>query len=483
MNQPSMFPAAPAETIPAEFRTAFLAQRAAAARDRQPSLAARRADLHALHRLLAENHDALIDAVNRDYGIRSRFETRMTELLQCQDAAKDAIRRVKRWMRPQRRHLDITQYPLAKAWVFPQPVGVVGIVVPWNFPIAMAFQPLICALAAGNRVMIKMSENSNALALLLKDLIPQYFAADKLALFEDGGGRGPQFTQLPFDHLFFTGSPATGRAVMANCAANLTPVTLELGGKSPCIVAPDYPLREAARRIVWTKLLNAGQVCTSVDYLLLPEGSVDAFVDHARAVAASYYPNLENGDYSAIIDQRQYDRLQLLLEDARARGARLVPLLPDQPGNAARRILSPMLVLDVDDDMLIMRSEIFGPLLPVRTYRNRDEVVAYIGARYSPLAMYLYTRDRALERWYLEHTISGGVTVNDGMLHIGTPALPFGGVGHSGMGHYHGKEGFLTFSKLRPVFRQGPWRALNLLMPPYRGRAEKLLAFLLKRAG
>ena len=470
--------------LPEDMREAFLAQRAAYKQNRLPSLAERRADLRAIHRLLRENREALIEAVNRDYGCRSRFETLLTELLQGQEAALAAVRDVRRWMKPQRRGLDLTQYPLAKAWVFPQPVGVVGIVVPWNFPIAMTVQPLICAFAAGNRAMVKMSENSQHLARLLQALVPRYFAPDKLAIFADGSSGpsvGPLFTQLPFDHLFFTGSPQTGKAVMANCAANLTPVTLELGGKSPCIVAPDFALDTAAERILWVKMLNAGQICTNVDYLFLPEGSEQAFIGHAQRILAQRYPDLGNGDYTAIIDQRQYDRLQEMLQDAVAKGARAVPLLPGQAGDPARRIMPPTLLLGVRDDMQVMQREIFGPLLPVMTYRNRDEVVDYIGARHSPLALYLYSRDRALQDYYLTHTLSGGVTINDSLLHAGMHNLPFGGVGHSGMGHYHGHDGFLTFSKLRPVFRQSRLRTVDFLMPPYSGLASKLLDLMLWR--
>jgi len=263
------------EHLPALLRDAFAAQQAAFAKNRYPSLQERRADLRALHRLLVDHRAALLDAVNADFGCRSHFETLATELLQGQEAALDAIRQLPRWMKKQKRHLDITQYPLASAYVLPQPVGVVGIVAPWNFPIAMVVQPLIGALAAGNRAMVKMSENSARTARLLQKLLPNYFPADKVCLFADddaGPGQplGPLFTQLPFNHLFFTGSPQTGRAVMANAAAHLTPVTLELGGKSPTIVAPDYPLAKAAERILWVKMLNAGQICTNVDYLFLP---------------------------------------------------------------------------------------------------------------------------------------------------------------------------------------------------------------------
>ena len=474
MNAPSPI------AIPAEFTECFALQQAAYRANRNPSREERKKDLQALHAMVSENRDALVDAVDRDFGGRCGFETRITELLQVMGAARDAMRQLRKWMRPVRRRLDLTQYPLASAWTFPQPVGVVGIIVPWNFPIAMALQPLVCALAAGNRVMIKMSENSVHTAALLQKLSGRYFARDRLAFFADEGGRGPAFTQLPFDHIFFTGSSATGRAVMANAARNLTPVTLELGGKSPAVVAPDYDMRTAAERIVWAKMLNAGQICTNVDYLLLPEGKTDAFLREAEAAIARYYPDIANGDYTAIIDRRQYDRLQALRRDAEARGARLVNLCGGQKGDAGRRIMPLEAVLNTSDEMDVMREEIFGPLLPVLTYRSKEEVADYIGARPRPLALYIFSNDRSLQDYYLNNTISGGVGINECLIQSSLHSLPFGGSGNSGMGHYHGLEGFLTFSKLRPVFRQGPLRALGLLMPPYAGRASKLLDMLMR---
>tara|TARA_R110002110_G_scaffold14698_1_gene67662 strand:+ start:89248 stop:90678 length:1431 start_codon:yes stop_codon:yes gene_type:complete len=467
-------------TVAQEFLDAFNAQQAYFQQNRTPDYAQRVADLKSLHRLLVENREALIDAVNEDYGCRSRFETIISELLMNQEGILDAIKQLKKWMKTQKRHLDITQYPLARARVIPQPLGVVGIVVPWNFPISMAFAPLTGIFAAGNTAMIKMSENSNALARLFKELAPRYFPAGKLSFFEDGGGRGPAFTTLPFDHLFFTGSPATGKAVMANCAQNLTPVTLELGGKSPAVVAPDYSITKATERIMWVKMFNGGQICTNVDYLLLPEGKQQGFVEEARRICNERYPDINNGDYTAVIDQRSYDRLQQTLEDARHKGATIINLFESQQPDTARRIFPPHLVLDVTDDMDIMQREVFGPLLPVKTYQDKQEVVAYIDSHPRPLAFYVYSNDKSLTQWYIDNTMSGGVTVNDGLLHASQHSLPFGGVGNSGMGHYHGYEGFTTFSKMRPVFYQGPIRSMDMLMPPYAGKASKILNFMLK---
>ncbi len=466
--------------IPAEFQTIFEAQQAAYRRQVNPSLAERQADVATLHRLLIENQEAIIEAINQDYGTRCRAETELTEILVTIGSAKAMIKDLKKLMKPVRRHLDFTQYPLAKAWTFPQPLGVVGVVVPWNFPVNLSFCPLIAAFAAGNRAMVKMSENSNHLALLLKQISPNYFPLDKLAFFEDGGGRGPAFTRLPFDFICFTGSPATAKAVMKNAANNLTPVLLELGGKSPCVVAPDYSIKEAASRILWAKMLNCGQICTNVDYLFLPENKVDTFIAEARRIFNERVPDINNGDYTAVIDQRAYDRLEATLADAVAKGARVVDLYTGPTPDVSRRLMPTRLVLGVTDDMEIMQREIFGPLLPIRTYASKEEVVDYVMSRPRPLAFYVYSNDHELQSYYLNNTISGGVGINESVIQAGLHDLPFGGVGNSGMGHYHGQEGFATFSKIRPVFKQGPVRSLDFVMPPYSGRSGKILKFLLR---
>ena len=471
----------PAEVaIPAEFIDCFERQRGAALAHPAPGYDERVADLKAMHRLLVENRASLVEAVNRDYGSRSTFETLFAECFLNQEGLLDAIKHLKKWMKPQKRRLDVTQYPLASARVIPQPVGVVGVVVPWNFPISMAFAPLTGIIAAGNRAMVKMSENSNHLARLLMEISPKYLPEDKLKFFDDGGGRGPAFTTLPFDHLFFTGSPQTGKAVMMNCARNLTPVTLELGGKSPAIVAPDYPLETAVGRIMWVKMLNAGQICTNVDYLFLPEDKVDDFVRLARAVVQERYPDINGNDYTAIIDERSYRRLETALEDAQRKGARLINLVEGQSPERALRKMPPHLVLNATDDMELMQREIFGPLLPIRTYRTKEEIAEYVAARPRPLAFYVYSNDRQLQDWYVQHVMSGGVTINDGLIHAGLHSLPFGGIGNSGMGHYHGHDGFTTFSKMRPVFKQGPIRLLNRMMPPYDKGPLKMMNFMLR---
>jgi coniferyl-aldehyde dehydrogenase len=476
------------QAIPAEFTECFQRQRAAYLANPFPSYAARCADLKNLSRMLKENQDALVDAINADYGNRSRFETLFAEFFVVLQEINDNLDHLKKWMKPQRRNIDMLLYPTSSVAVIPQPLGVIGVIVPWNFPLNLSFAPLAAIFAAGNRAMLKMSENSTHLARLLIKITPNYFPPEKLQFFEDGGGRGPAFSSLPFDHLFFTGSGQTGRAVMANAARNLTPVTLELGGKSPAVVAPDFPIKLATDRIMWVKAFNAGQICTNVDYVYLPEGSEQAFTEEAKRLIAQRYPDINHPDYTSIIDQRSYQRLQATLDDAVAKGARVVNLFEDH--SPAAHTDNPLrkfpltLLFNVTDEMDVMRREIFGPLLPIKTYKQKQEVVDYINAHDRPLAFYPFTNNDALLDYYLTHVMSGGVSVNTALLHVAQHDIPFGGVGASGMGHYHGYEGFSTFSKMRPVFYQGKLSAIKMLMlPPYDNKANKLIKLFIKIFG
>ncbi len=467
--------------IPAEFQDCFDRQRAAYLDQPQPTREERVADLNSLVHMLKDNREALVAAINADYGNRSEFETVFAEFLVVIDTLKDAAGNVKKWMKPQRRHIDMWMYPGASNRVIPQPLGVVGVIVPWNFPLNLSFGPLASIFAAGNRAMVKMSENSRHLAQLLAQISPRYLPEDKLKFFDDGGGRGPSFSSIPFDHLLFTGSGATGRAVMANAARNLTPVTLELGGKAPAIVGPDYSIQKAAERIMWVKMFNAGQICTNVDYVFVPHGAAAEFAEHCKRLIAQRYPDINNGDYTSIIDQRSYDRLQHALEDAQAKGATVINLAEGQQPDAALRKMAPCLVLDPTPDMLLSQREIFGPILPVHTYTDKLEVARYINSHDRPLAIYPFTNDKSLQQFYISRVMSGGVSVNEALLHVGQHDLPFGGVGASGMGHYHAREGFNTFSKLRPVFYQGPVSAIQMLFqPPYANKAFKLLKLLIR---
>jgi coniferyl-aldehyde dehydrogenase len=443
-----------------------------------PTLEERKADLRTLERFIRENTDDICAAISADYGHRSKHETLMAEIFPAVDGVADALKHLKGWMRVQRRHVDWRAFFGARNRVIPQPLGVVGVIVPWNFPINLSIVPLTAIFAAGNRAMVKMSENSRHLAKLLIERAPNYFPPEKLKFFDEVGGVGPEFSKLPFDHLLFTGSGATGRAVMASAAANLCPVTLELGGKAPAIVCDDFPVRTAVERILYVKYLNAGQICTTVDHVWLPSGQEEAFVRAAQEVLPKRYAGLDSPDYTSIIDQRSFDRLTAALDEAQAKGARLVPLLPGPAWDAGTRKINPHLVLNAPADCALMTREIFGPILPIHGYRQLDEVVQAVNAGPRPLAIYPFSHDRARVQMLLDRVMSGGVSVNDALFHVGQHDLPFGGIGESGMGHYHGREGFQTFSKLRPVFHQARASSVSLLYPPYGTLTDAMLAFL-----
>ncbi len=456
-------------------------QRRAWLAEPQLSYEARIADLGGLGRWVEAEQEAVIAAIDADFGSRSRMETLLSEILIVQASIKHTKSRLKGWMRPRRRRADFMNFPLARNRLIPQPVGVVGVIAPWNFPLLLSINPLVSVFAAGNPAMVKMSEASPRLAELLIRTAPKYFPPEKLQIFADDGTLGPAFSALPFDHLAFTGSTQTGRAVMASAARNLTPVTLELGGKSPAIVAPDFPIGTAAERILWAKTLNAGQTCLAVDYVFLPHGAEAEFVSHCKRLFAKCYPDVNGPDFTSIIDQRSYDRLSAALEDARAKGATLIDLAEGQKPDARVRKFAPHLVLNPTDEMELMRREIFGPILPIRVYGEPQEVVDSINSGDRPLAVYPFTRNAATRDFYISHVMSGGVAVNDALLHVAQHDLPFGGVGASGMGHYHGREGFDTFSKLRPVFEQGPLSLVQLfLQPPYSRWSRRLIDFMIK---
>ena len=457
---------------------ALTLQRAAYRAHPVPTLVERRADLRTLARLLRDNQDAIAAAISADYGHRSRHETLLTEVVPVLRGVSHTLRHLRTWMRPQRRGVDRMAFGLASNRVLPQPLGVVGVIVPWNFPLNLSLVPLTSIFAAGNRAMVKMSENSRHLARLLIELAPAYFPPDKLQFFDETGGVGVEFSKLPFDHLLFTGSGTTGRAVMAAAAANLCPVTLELGGKAPAIVADDFDLRTAAERILFVKFLNAGQICTSVDHVFVPADQIDAFVRLAQEIVPKRYPSLESPDYSSLVDSRAFERLQRALADARARGATVIPLLPGPPFDVERHRMAPHIVVGAPDDCELMQREIFGPILPLLPYRHLDEVIDRINAGPRPLAIYPFSNSSAVIDRLIDRVMSGGVSVNDALMHVGQDDLPFGGVGASGMGHYHGVEGFNTFSKLRPVFTQARWSTVGLLAPPYGRLADRLLDFL-----
>jgi acyl-CoA reductase-like NAD-dependent aldehyde dehydrogenase len=440
--------------------------------------------LSALERLLRDNAGRIAAAVSSDFGHRSSAETRLLELFPSYEAISHARRHLGRWMRPQRRAAGLWFQP-GRAELRYQPLGVVGIIVPWNYPVYLAVGPLVAALAAGNRALLKMSEFTPATASLFAELVGKYFADDEVAVIEGDAGVAQAFSQLPFDHLLFTGSTSVGRHVMRAAAENLTPVTLELGGKSPAIIGPQVlssgAFDKAVERIVVGKCLNAGQTCIAPDYVLLPAGQEQAFVDAARRVVAACYPAIgSTPDYTTVLNERHYARLCGYLDDARAQGAEVLELAPGVAADAATQRLPPLALLKVNDGMQVMQDEIFGPLLPVVTYRDLDAAIAFVNARPRPLALYYFDKDQARIDRVLNETVAGGVTINDTLLHIAQDDLPFGGVGPSGMGCYHGFEGFQTFSARKAVFHQSRLSGIGLFKPPYGARFEWLIRILMR---
>jgi coniferyl-aldehyde dehydrogenase len=461
------------------FKRVFERMHAATRRSALVERASRQARLDALAALVHNNAERFVTAISADFGHRSAHETRLLELFPSLESIRHTRSHFGAWMKPQRKAASIWFRP-GRARIIPQPLGVVGIIVPWNYPLYLAVSPLAAALAAGNRVMIKMSEFTPRTGELLAELVAKYFAADDVSVVLGDAAVGADFARLPFDHLLFTGSTKVGHDIMRMAADNLTPVTLELGGKSPAIVGPDYSMAKAAERIMVGKLLNAGQTCIAPDYVLVPAGREQAFLDAARAVVAKCFPALATTpDYTAIVNDRHYQRLQGYVTDAQARGAKIEPL-STATADEERRKLPPLALLNVDDNMRVMQDEIFGPLLPVLPYKDLDAAIAYVNQHPRPLALYCFENDAGRRDRVLNETVAGGVTVNDTILHIAQEELPFGGVGPSGMGHYHGIEGFRTFSKQKAVFYQSWLNGMSLFNPPYGALFERLTKFLIR---
>lgn len=460
----------------------FQRQRDAYFRNTFPSFNERKRNLLQLKRLIMDNKDRIVEAISLDYGNRSAFESQFAEILTVADTFNHTLKHLKSWMKPQRRSVDMTMYFGAKNRVIPQPLGVVGLIIPWNFPVNLSFSQLAAVFAAGNRAMVKMSENSRHLTRLLMELAPEYLPEDTLCFIEETGSVGIEFSQIPFDLMIFTGSGQTGRKVMASAAQNLTPVILELGGKAPAIIDPNYPLKKAVDRIMFVKQFNAGQICTNVDYVFVHKSQQDAFVALAKEYAAAHCPDILSADYTSIIDDRSFKRLEDTLADARDKGATVIPLSEQAP-NTGQRKMPLHLVLDTTPEMTIRQRETFGPLLMVLPYESPDEVIAYVNGHDRPLALYPFTNDSRLSDRYIRDIMSGGVTVNDALFHVAQHDLPFGGVGPSGMGHYHGYEGFVACSKMRPVFYQASTTAMGKLAPPYGDFAKRVMNLLLKLKG
>jgi coniferyl-aldehyde dehydrogenase len=457
-------------------------QRAAFLAAEPPTLEERRKDLARLARAIKENSDRIAEAISADFGNRSRHESLIAEIFPVLASIRHASKHLAQWMKPKKVSVGLEFMP-ARARILYQPVGVVGIISPWNYPFQLALMPLVAALAAGNRVMLKPSEITPRTSEFLAKFLADLFAEDQVATIVGGSDVGAAFTRLPFDHLFFTGSTSVGRIVMRAAAENLTPVTLELGGKSPCVVGEDASLRSAVESIAYGKLLNAGQTCIAPDYILLPEARLEEFIQVAGETVGKFYPTLKtNSNYTSIVNDRHYRRITQYLEEAKARGVRTVELNPAhetfEPG---LRKLPPTLVIEPGDDLAIMREEIFGPVLPIKTYRRLGDAIDYINRHPRPLALYYFGADAGKRDEVLRRTTSGGASINETLFHIVVEGLPFGGVGASGIGAYHGEFGFQTFSHRKGVFLQSRWNGAKLLRPPFNKITDFMIKTLLRR--
>lgn len=442
-----------------------------------PTVQERRENLTKLENILTSNVDRIAEMIGKDFGHRCAEETKLLEIFTSVDGIRDAKKKVAKWMAPEKRHVSIV-FATGKNRVLPQPKGVVGIVVPWNYPLFLLIGPLTSALAAGNRCMIKMAANSSNLCGFLAAEFAKVFPEDTVAILP--GVKGTEFSSLPFDHILFTGSADAGRNVMRAAAENLTPVTLELGGKSPTVICEDFDVETAASRILYAKYVNAGQTCLAPDYVMVPANKRDAFVEACKKILPQRYPNPGESSYTSLIDEKAYNRLRATLEDAVAKGAEVVSLVPGATFDDNLRKFPPHLILNPTEGMMVMQEEIFGPLLPVKTYDNLDEVVTYVNSRDRPLGFYLFTDEKESENKLIYGTISGGVTVNNCVMHVAQHDMPFGGVGSSGMGHYHAYDGFVELSKMRPIHTNPKLPGVEQFYPPYGKKHTFLFNLLLK---
>jgi coniferyl-aldehyde dehydrogenase len=454
-------------------RNAFMA-------DPLPGVEVRRDRLQRLRAMLDKYADEIATAISQDFGSRSPRESLLADVFTSASSARHAARHVRRWMKP-RRVPTALHFAPGRNRLMPQPLGVVGVIAPWNYPIFMALGPAVGALAAGNRVMIKPSELTPNTSALMAKMVAEFFAPEEMTVVTGDVNVARLFSALPFDHLVFTGSTQVGRQVAQAAAANLTPVTLELGGKSPVLVEPDADLAQVAERLAYGKLLNAGQTCIAPDYVLAPKAMVEPLAQAVLANMRRMFPAIAgNPDYTAVATQRHLDRLQDIVADAQAQGARVLKSHEDAQDG---RKLTPHLLLDVSENMRVMREEIFGPLLPIIGVDSSDEAIRYIQRHERPLAMYWFGRNTAGRDKLLRLTHAGGVTVNDCIWHIGQEDQPFGGVGQSGQGAYHGIWGFNRMSHLKPVFYQTPFFAgTKLFQPPYGKLFDRLIGLLRKIA-
>lgn len=435
--------------------------------------------------LLLTHHGALEDAMCSDFGWRSKDQSMMTDISSSVGALRHARKNLAKWMRPQKRGVE---FPLgifgARANVRFQPKGVVGLISPWNFPVNLTFAPLAGIFAAGNRAMIKPSEFTGQTSALMADLFSQYYSEEEVAVVTGGAEVGAAFSSLPFDHLIFTGATSIAHHIMRAAAENLVPLTLELGGKSPVLIGRSADLQKAALRIMNVKTLNCGQICLAPDYALMPDGQVEDFVEHAKTAVADMFPSgmRDNDDYTSVVNLRHFERLQGYLQDAKEKGGEVIEINPTSEDFSRQdhHRMPPYLVLNASDDMKVMQEEIFGPIFPVKTYQDIGQAIDFVNARPRPLGLYYFGEDKAEQERVLNFTISGGVTLNDVFHHVGQENLPFGGVGASGMGAYHGHDGFLEFSHSRAVYTQVKGDLLAVIRPPYGDKFRQLFSKRLK---
>lgn len=452
----------------------FLQQKEYFARNTYPSYQERISDLIKLKALLIDNQQAFIKAISQDFGYRSANDTTIGDILTTVMGINYTIKKLKAWMKPEKKHIGLLFQP-AKGEVIYQPKGVVGIIAPWNYPVFLALGPLTAALAAGNTAMIKMSEYTPKTNSLLAKLMANTFLIEKVAIVCGEADMAATFSKVAFDHLFFTGSTAVGKLVMKAAAENLVPVTLELGGKSPTIIDDEIDIKTAVSRLILGKTLNSGQTCVAPDYIFCPENKVEALIQAFKDYYQKMYPNMqENVDSTCIINEAQKARIDSLLVDARVLGANITPLIAGNINNSSRKMPLTLLT-NVNDDMSVMQQEIFGPLLPIITYKNIDEAITYINSKPRPLALYICSFNKAFQQQILLNTHAGGVCINDAAFHVANDDLPFGGIGASGMGQYHGNEGFKTFSHAKTVLSRGKINFGTLLFPPFGNKIHQLI--------
>lgn len=420
-----------------------------------------------LKKVLVKYQDQFAEAISKDYGNRSFAETKIGELLTCLEQIKYYSKHLTEWMKPSKRHIGILHQP-AKAWVQYQPMGVIGIIAPWNYPLLLALSPLICALAAGNHAMIKVSSSSHHFGFVLQSALSEAFPQELVAVVNGGGVISDTFSHLAFDKLVFTGSTNVGKTVMKAASENLVPVILELGGKSPVVVHPSIDLKDVAERVVFGKLWNAGQTCVAPDYIFLPKGKTAEFIQCFKKVATSMYPSIrDNPDYTSMVNDKQNRRVQGYLEDAATQGAQRIEINPKNEDLTAVRKIAPTLLTNVTADMDIMKNEIFGPVLPILEYEQIDEVIEFINDRPRPLALYYFDFDDSRAEYVAQRTHSGHFGQNAVVTHVAQDDLPFGGVGASGMGRYHGPEGFFNLSNERSVMSLPKLFSLKYILPPF----------------